>query len=236
MGASAVKARPPGNARVSLRAPSAPWRSAPGESAAMFRGIIEGTAPVVAFRPTGEGARLVVDLAPIAAEIVIGQSIAINGACLTAVERRGGEVAFDLAGETLRRTAFRSLRGGERVNFERAMRLDDRLDGHLVQGHVDGVGVIASFDARHGDDWLVVRAEPAQLAAMVPKGSIAVDGISLTIAELGTDQFACTIVPHTRAVTHLAHRRAGDPVNLECDVLIKWLAQLQERGQGGGLR
>jgi len=120
------------------------------------------------------------------------------------------------------------------VNYERAMRLDDRLDGHLVQGHVDGTGTVASFDARHGDHWLVIQAPQELLRQMVPKGCVAVDGISLTLAELAADRFACTIVPHTRTMTNLARRKAGDRVNLECDVLIKWLARLQQRNGGAG--
>ncbi len=200
----------------------------------MFRGIIEGAAPVIEQRAVGAGARLVVDLAAIAEALVVGQSVAINGACLTVVERRGPAVAFDLAGETLRRTQLGTLAAGDVVNYERAMRLDDRIDGHLVQGHVDGTGTVASFDARHGDQWLVVLAPSALLLQLVPKGCIAVDGISLTLAELGADRFACTIVPHTRAVTNLARRKAGDRVNLECDVLIKWLARLHQQSGGAG--
>jgi riboflavin synthase len=196
----------------------------------MFRGIIEGAAPVLELHSAGEGARLSIALETIAASLEIGQSVAINGACLTVVERQGSAVRFDLAGETLRKTALGSLRRGDLVNYERAMRLDDRIDGHLVQGHVDGTGTLESFDSRHGDHWLVVAAARELVAQMVPKGCIAVDGISLTLAELGDDRFACTIVPHTRAVTNLANRRAGDRVNLECDVLIKWLARLQARG------
>lgn len=198
----------------------------------MFRGIIEGTGRVTALRESALGARLRVDLAPIAGELTLGQSVAINGACLTVVEVSGAEVAFDLAGETLRRTNLGSLSERSLVNFERAMRLDDRIDGHLVQGHVDATGTVASFDERHGDAWLEITAPPDVLAQMVPKGCVAVDGISLTIAELAADRFACTIVPHTRAVTNLAARRAGERVNLECDVLIKWLARLNERSAG----
>ncbi|MSR45805.1 MAG: riboflavin synthase [Planctomycetes bacterium] len=198
----------------------------------MFRGIIEGTAEVVACAPSALGSRLVLDLAPIATALDTGQSVAVNGACLTVVARQGAEIAFDLAGETLRRTALGDLRPGARVNFERAMRLEDRLDGHLVQGHVDSVGTIVSFDERHGDRWLVVVASADLLAQMVPKGCIAIDGISLTIAELDSDRFACTIVPHTHAVTNLATRRAGERVNLECDVLIKWIARLHQNSRG----
>lgn len=199
----------------------------------MFRGIVEGTAGVVARAPAPLGERLTVAFPGIAHELVPGQSVAIDGACLTVVALAGETAAFDLAGETLRRTHLGALAPGDRVNYERAMRLEDRLDGHLVQGHVDGVGTIASFEERHGDRWLEIDVAPELTATMVAKGSIAVDGISLTIAELAATRFACTIVPHTRAVTNLATRRAGDRVNLECDVLVKWLARLAQRAGGG---
>ena len=195
----------------------------------MFRGIVEGTGTVARREKAALGERLEVDLPEVARELVLGQSVAVNGACLTVAARSGDRVAFDLAGETLRRTSLRGLQPGDRVNWERAMRLEDRLDGHLVQGHVDGTGTVASFDRRGEDRWLEVLAPPALLEAMVPKGCVAVDGISLTLAGLGPDRFACTIVPHTFATTNLASRRAGDRVNLECDVLIKWLERLRSR-------
>lgn len=198
----------------------------------MFRGIIEGTGTVVSRSRAGLGERLVVALPEAARPLALGQSVAIDGACLTVVASEGAATAFDLAGETLRRTHLGDLAPGALVNWERAMRLDDRLDGHLVQGHVDGVGTVASFGERHGDWWLEVVAPAELLAAMVPKGCVAVDGISLTLAELRADHFACTIVPHTRAVTNLATRKAGERVNLECDVLIKWLARLHQQSRG----
>jgi riboflavin synthase len=197
----------------------------------MVRVIVEGTGGVAGCVPAGLGARLTVELPAIAADLAIGQSVAINGACLTVAGLEGAIVAFDLAGETLRRTNLGALRRGDRVNYERAMRLDERIDGHLVQGHVDGTGRIASFDERHGDAWLVVEAPRELLVQMVDKGCVAVDGISLTLAALERDRFACTIVPHTRAITNLAARRAGDAVNLECDVLIKWLARLHQQSR-----
>jgi len=198
---------------------------------AMFRGIVEGCGVVSDCSPFGLGKRLTVELPAIAAELLPGQSVAIDGACLTVVGREKSVVAFDLAGETLRRTGLGERRRGDRVNYERAMRLDDRIDGHLVQGHVDGTGRIVSFDERHGDAWLVVEAPRELLAAMVEKGCVAVDGISLTIAALEPARFACTIVPHTRALTNLATRKAGDAVNLECDVLLKWVARLHQQSR-----
>jgi riboflavin synthase len=145
----------------------------------------------------------------------------------------GAAVAFDLAGETLRRTRLGTLAPGDLVNYERAMRLEDRLDGHLLQGHVDGTATVVAFDERRGDRWLEVEL-PADLARwMVPKGCVALDGISLTIAELAGTRLACTIVPHTFATTNLARRRAGERVNVEADVLIKWLERLNASSRGG---
>jgi riboflavin synthase alpha subunit len=200
----------------------------------VFRGIVEGTGRVASRAKAALGERLELELPAIAGELVLGQSVAINGACLTVAAVTLGRVAFDLAGETLRCTNLGTLVPGDVVNWERAMRLEDRLDGHLVQGHVDGRGSVRSFDRRGDDRWLEIEAPAELLSQMVRKGSVALDGISLTIAKLGADHLACTIVPHTLAVTNLAARRAGDRVNVECDVLIKWLAQLHERSRPAG--
>lgn len=202
----------------------------------MFRGIVEGTGIVARRAPTrGDeraaalGERLEVTLPAISSELQPGQSVAINGACLTVVAIAGAEVGFDLSGETLRCTNLGRLGPGDLVNYERAMRLSDRLDGHLVLGHVDGTGAVRSFRVRGEDRWLEVEAPRELLERMVSKGCVALDGISLTIAELSDDSLACTIVPHTLAATNLMARRAGDLVNVECDVLLKWVARLQER-------
>ena len=217
----AVKRAPPGR------------REDRGQS--MFRGIVEGTGRIVGSRAGAlpESRRLDVELPAIAGALVLGQSVAIDGACLTVVGVEGAAVAFDLAGETLRRTQLGTLAPGDLVNYERAMRLEDRLDGHLLQGHVDGTATVVAFDERRGDRWLEVEL-PADLARwMVPKGCVALDGISLTIAELAGTRLACTIVPHTFATTNLARRRAGERVNVEADVLIKWLERLNASSRGG---
>jgi riboflavin synthase len=198
----------------------------------VFRGIVEGSAIVARRSRAALGERLEVELPEIAATLALGQSVAINGACLTVVAVDGARVAFDLAGETLRRTNLGRLETGMRVNWERAMRLEDRLDGHLVQGHVDGVATVRSFDRRGDDRWLDLSMPPELLASMVPKGCVALDGISLTIADLRPEGLACTIVPHTVSITNLSARRPGDLVNVECDVLIKWLERLRERSRG----
>jgi riboflavin synthase alpha subunit len=204
----------------------------------VFRGIVEGVGRIVARRAAAPGERLEVELPALAGELALGQSVALNGACLTVVAEKGGVASFDLAGETLRRTNLGDLKAGDAVNYERAMRLDDRIDGHLLQGHVDGTATIRSFEERHGDRWLEVELPADLMKWMVPKGCVALDGISLTIAELAPRGLACTIVPHTFAVTSLARRRAGERLNVEADVLIKWLERLNDasRGTGGGAR
>jgi riboflavin synthase len=200
----------------------------------MFRGIVEGTGRIVR-RSAGalaESQRLDVELSAIAGDLALGQSVAVDGACLTVVGVEGANVAFDLAGETLRRTTLGARGPGDLVNYERAMRLEDRLDGHLLQGHVDGTAAIRSFAERRGDRWLELDL-PADLARwMVPRGCVALDGISLTIADLGPSTLACTIVPHTFTVTNLSRKRPGDRVNLEADVLIKWLEHLNDSSRG----
>lgn len=202
----------------------------------MFRGIVEGVGRIVARRAAAPGERLEVEIPALAGAVALGQSVAINGACLTVVAEKVDVLAFDLAGETLRRTNLGELEAGDAVNFERAMRLDDRIDGHLLQGHVDGTATIRSFDERHGDRWLELELPPDLMRWMVPKGCVALDGISLTIAEILPHGIASTIVPHTFTVTNLARRRAGERLNVEADVLIKWLERLnrESRGMRGG--
>ena len=206
----------------------------------MFRGIVEGIGRVVARRAGTQAERLEVEIPALAGELALGQSVAVDGACLTVVATGGGAggatkgavVSFDLAGETLRRTNLGDLKPGDTVNYERAMRLNDRIDGHLLQGHVDGTATIRSFGERHADRWLEIELPADLMKWMVPKGCVALDGISLTIAELGARGLACTIVPHTFEVTNLARRRAGDRLNLEADVLIKWLERLNNESRG----
>jgi riboflavin synthase len=204
------------------------------EELCVFRGIVEGTGRVAARRAGTAAERLEVELPAIAAELEVGQSVAINGTCLTVVTAPapGGFASFDLAGETLRRSNLGDLKRGDLVNYERAMRLTDRIDGHLLQGHVDGTATIRSFEERHGDRWLELDVPQDLMKWMVPKGCVAVDGISLTIAALDARSLACTIVPHTFAVTNLVRRRTGERVNLEADVLIKWLERLNDQSLG----
>lgn len=190
----------------------------------MFTGLVEALAPVHTVTPDGAGGlHLAIELA-FARELALGESVALNGCCLTSVGE--GEVAHFRAGpETLAKTNLGELRPGERVNVERALRFGDRLGGHLVTGHIDGIGRI---DAREqSGEWQTVwfSAPTAITFAMVPKGSIAVDGVSLTVVDIGPGRFSVMLIPHTLAVTTLGHKPIGAAVNLETDLIGKYVAQ-----------
>jgi riboflavin synthase len=191
----------------------------------MFTGLVESLGTVTRAEDTGAGRRLTVRdaMGPLLAH---GESVAVNGACLTVVQIGGDEFAFEVGPETLIRTNLGRLAAGDRVNLERSLRVGDRLGGHFVQGHVDAVGTI---DARlRSGDWEDVWFRcPADLTRlMVPKGSIAVDGVSLTLVNVEAGRFSVMLIPHTQAATTLGFKRAGDPVNLESDMLAKHVAKL----------
>jgi riboflavin synthase len=194
----------------------------------MFTGIVEGTGTVVALTRSGsgDGARLEVDAPWPPDELAVGDSVAVDGCCLTVVARTPGGFAADVVAETLRRTALGRLATGARVNLERPLALGGRLGGHLVQGHVDGVGRV--LERRPVGESTEVRVElPEDLARyVVEKGSIAVDGVSLTVTAAGPDRFTVALVPHTLAATTLGERGPGDPVHLEVDVVAKYVERL----------
>jgi riboflavin synthase len=188
----------------------------------MFTGIVEELGAVRRIEPSASGARLEFTASQVLAGATMGDSIAVNGCCLTVVDRGDGWWAADAVEETLRRTCLGSLRSGDPVNLERPVRLVDRLGGHLVQGHVDGVGHIAE----RGSDTLRVDTPPHLLRYMVEKGSVAVDGVSLTIAGLDSSSFSVALIPHTQAVTTLGRKPVGAPVNLEVDLIAKYVERL----------
>lgn len=188
----------------------------------MFTGIIEELGTVET-----AGARLTVRCQTVTDDLKEGASIAVNGVCLTAVNLRPGSFSADLAPETLRRSNLGDLRAGSRVNLERPLSPSGRLDGHIVQGHVDGTGEFLALDSLGADNWWLRIRFPAELDPfLVFKGSIAIDGISLTIAALEGDVMSVTIIPHTYRNTTLAGYRTGARVNLECDVLAKHVEKL----------
>jgi riboflavin synthase len=193
----------------------------------MFTGIIEelGTVETLETRPAG--ARLKVRCAAVLEDLKLGASIAVNGVCLTAVDRRPDSFSADLAPETLRLTNLGDLRAGARVNLERPLSPNGRLSGHIVQGHVDGAGEFLSLEALGEDNWWLRIRVPAGLDPfLVHKGSIAIDGISLTIAALEGNTLGVTIVPHSFRNTTLGGYRPGARVNIECDILAKHVEKL----------
>lgn len=190
----------------------------------MFTGLVEAVGEVLTFEQVHGGARLVLATA-LGAEVRIGESIAVNGVCLTVVEHNDHAAAFDLGPETSRVTALGTLAPGAAVNLERAVRADARLGGHFVLGHVDGIGTITDVRPESDFTWVTVSYSPELAPGFVLKGSVAVDGISLTVARLTDDRFDVQIVPHTEAHTTMRHWRPGTIVNLECDVIGKYVAR-----------
>ncbi|MBB5825698.1 riboflavin synthase [Micromonospora carbonacea] len=204
----------------------------------MFTGIVEELGEVVRTTETGDDSALVAIRGPlVTSDARHGDSIAVNGVCLTVVDVDGDVFTADVMGETLRRSALGALRPGVGVNLERAAALNSRLGGHLVQGHVDGVGAVLS--RQPAQQWETVRFRlPAGLSRyVVEKGSITVDGVSLTVADVGPDWFTVGLIPTTLKLTTLGDRAVGDPVNLEVDVLAKYVERLLgDRAGGGGDR
>ena len=201
----------------------------------MFTGIVEETGTVLEMARSSGSARMVVGAREVLADLATGGSIAVNGCCLTAVaiEERG--FAADLSPETLDKTSLGALEPGSIVNLERPLLPTSRLSGHFVQGHVDGTGEVVALDALgDGNWWLAVRSPQELLQFLVYKGSIAIDGISLTIASLEADVVGVAIIPHTYQVTTLRSLRIGGSVNLECDILAKHVHRLLAAGSGPG--
>ena len=193
----------------------------------MFTGIIQGVGTMAAREPRGGDVRLVIDVGSLPFEgVELGESIAVNGVCLTVVEFAPGRFAADASNETPSLTTLGSLSPGDALNLERAMRPDDRLGGHLVSGHVDGVGRVAAIepDAR-AQRWRF-EAGPEVLRYVAKKGSICVDGVSLTVNQADDTGFEVTLIPHTIENTRFAHTGVGDPVNLEVDLIARYVERL----------
>lgn len=188
----------------------------------MFSGIVEGTAKVVELK-SGKPYRLSVDLSGIAEGLQVGESVAINGVCLTVVSVEGSKVAFDVMGETLKRTNLGRLKRGTVVNYERALKVSDRISGHIVTGHIDGVGVIERIEKRPEEVNMFIRCDERVMSEVVERGSVAVDGVSLTVAEKFGKSFRVALIPHTLSVTNLGLRRVGDELNIETDILAKYI-------------
>ena len=195
----------------------------------MFTGLIEEVGSVLAFETKNSGTRLQIAAPRLSEQIQIGDSVAVNGCCLTVAAHRGDQLFFDLLEETLERTNLKTLRRADRVNLERALPADGRLGGHFVQGHIDCAARICTLAETGADLRLEVELPAAFAHYVVGKGSIAVNGVSLTVAELSPQSFAVWIIPHTRMETNLGTARADDLVNLEFDVLAKYVERMLDR-------
>lgn len=190
----------------------------------MFTGLVEATGRVISLQERGEQAQLVLAI-PFAPELTLGESVAVNGCCLTVAQIHDQAISFDLLAQTLQLTSLGALRENSLVNLERALLPTTRLGGHFVQGHVDDVGTILDLSPRGQDHRLEISLPEKVQRYCIPQGSIAIDGISLTIAELHEHSTVFWIIPHTIARTNLQDKKIGDPVNLEADLLAKYAAR-----------
>jgi riboflavin synthase len=198
----------------------------------MFTGLIMETGEVAALRKDGGKTRITISAKQVPSELKLGDSVAVSGVCLTAVERGRRKFAADLAQETLQRTSLGTLKTGSLVNLELPARAQDRLGGHVVQGHVDGIARLISLEKiKGGEDWrMVLELPPGLERYVVPQGSITVEGISLTVARIEGARVEIAIIPHTYKVTNLHQLRPGSPLNIEVDILAKYAEKMNGRG------
>ncbi len=194
----------------------------------MFTGIVEGRGRVADVKEYGTNRRLVIDIGRAAAGVSPGDSVSINGACLSVISRKGSALSFDAIAETLRKTNLGDLARGSRVNYETSMTAGDLIGGHLVTGHVDGTGTISAVEDEEGSKRMVVSVPQAMASMVMEKGLIAVDGISLTPAEVGRRSFTLYLIPDTLAKTTISERKKGDRVNIELDLFGKYIRKYVE--------
>jgi riboflavin synthase len=198
----------------------------------MFTGIIEDKCKVIRMEHRGQGKRLTLELPIHLTEVQLGDSININGVCLTVDDKRGQMIALDLSQETLQKTVLGELKERDQVNFERALKLNDRLGGHIVTGHIDGIGTIT--EKRKEGDFLRLRIRIPKFLSryVVQKGSIAIDGVSLTVNECENEEVKMDLIPHTLEKTTLMSKKVGNPVNVETDIIGKYVEKMLVRGNG----
>jgi riboflavin synthase len=192
----------------------------------MFTGIVEGTGLVVEKKPTEAAIRMVLEVGLLAQDAEMGASVAVNGCCLTVVNIAGSRLSFDMLHETEQRTSLGAAGPGLKVNLERSLRADARLGGHFVTGHVDGTGLVRRWEQVGKDYILEITIPQGYVQYVVPKGCIAIDGMSLTVVDVGPDWFSVWIIPHTREITNLSERKTGDRVNLEFDLIAKYTEKI----------
>ena len=189
----------------------------------MFTGLIEEIGQVKYILWGSKSARLTIGATKILDDIKTGDSINTNGACLTVTSFKSNQFSVDVMDETMRRTNLQTLRVGSKVNLERALKLNDRLDGHLVSGHIDGTGTITNLKKDDNAVWVTIKTSPDVSKYIIQKGSIAIDGISLTIAEINNETFQVSIIPHTGLQTTLLSKQINETVNIECDQVGKYI-------------
>jgi riboflavin synthase len=199
----------------------------------VFTGIIESFGTIQRIEPSGQGKVLHISCDLDLSHTRIGDSIAVNGACLTAVSLGKHRFSVDMAPETVSRTTFKSMAPGSRVNIERALRLSDRIDGHLVSGHVDGTGTIAAIQKKSNAVILDITVSAPLAADMIEKGSVAVEGISLTINQVWDTGFQVSVIPHTAKITTIGTKQVGDEVNIETDMLGKYVRKILTQRRTG---
>jgi len=189
----------------------------------MFTGIIEEIGTVRSIQWGSKSAILTIQASFILDDVKIGDSINTNGVCLTVISFKSSEFTVDVMAETMRRTNFQSLKADSKVNLERGLKLNDRLGGHLVSGHIDGTGAITNLKNEDNAVWVTIKTKPEIMKYIIQKGSVALDGISLTVAETKNDTFKVSIIPHTGLQTTLLSKRIGDTINIECDQVGKYI-------------
>ncbi len=198
----------------------------------MFTGIIEEIGTVANIERGAKSSRITISAERIFDDLKIGDSVSVNGMCATAAEISGNTFTADIMAESMRRTNLGDLKKGSRVNLERAMQLNGRFGGHIVSGHIDGTGVIISQRREDNAVWLTVGAPENIMRYIIEKGSVAIDGVSLTVASVYSDAFAVSLIPHTAEETTLLSKRTGEKVNLECDIVGKYIERFTP-GQRG---
>jgi riboflavin synthase len=198
----------------------------------VFTGIIEETGTIRIVQAAGLSSRITISASTVLSDMKTGDSINTNGVCLTVTEFTREAFTVDVMPETMQRTAFRTLRNGSRVNLERALRITDRLGGHIVSGHIDGTGSVERIRKDENAVWITLLAGEPILRYVVEKGSIAVDGVSLTVARVYDRSFEVSVIPHTRRETTLMTKKPGDLVNLECDIIGKYIEKFLRKTGG----
>lgn len=198
----------------------------------MFTGIIEEIGIIKSIRTVGRSARIVISASKVLESMKTGDSINTDGVCLTVTEFSPTTFTVDMMPETMLRSTFGKLKPGSSVNLERALRLSDRLGGHIVNGHIDGTGILARIRKDENAVWLSIAAGEPILMYIVEKGSVAIDGISLTIVKVNRQSFEVSVIPHTQAETTILTKKTGDAVNIECDIIGKYVEKLGSSGKG----